>query len=143
MYTKTNWKSSHTQMKSIHPLSRAKVRRNNCCYKELPLATEMSPFISKVPMWPCFRWRVPWRDVSPASWGPRHHSFLQGSALRSRGLLRCLHPGVLQAEPVVVCCPQQTLPDGSVHEGDLARHGGHWHPEAEVRGQGFRLSSAS
>jgi hypothetical protein len=38
-------KSSHAQMRSMHPLSRAKVKRNgkNCCYKELLLATEVSP----------------------------------------------------------------------------------------------------
>jgi hypothetical protein len=29
---------------------------------------------------PYFRWQVPWRDMSPASQGSRHHSFLQEAA---------------------------------------------------------------
>jgi hypothetical protein len=80
-------------MKSIQPLSRAKVRRsaNNCfvvvvvlfCfvfYKELLWATEMSPSRPTAGS-PLFQMAGPLEDVSPASQGPRHHPCLQGPAM--------------------------------------------------------------
>jgi hypothetical protein len=41
-----NQSLTNAQMKSIELLPRAKIRRNgnNCCYRQLPQATEISPF---------------------------------------------------------------------------------------------------
>lgn len=76
-------------MKSIQPLSRAKVRKNgnnlffffffnfikSCCR----LLRCLCPGLLKAA--PYFRWQVPWRDVSPASQDPKSHSLSQGAAI--------------------------------------------------------------
>ena len=98
-------KSSHAQMKSIQSLSRAKVRRtgNNFFYKELPRATEMSlswPTAGS----PLFQMVGPLEECVSCFSGSQTPSFSTRSCC---GLLRCLHPGLLQAVPVIVCCPQQ------------------------------------
>ena len=96
-------------MKSIQPLSRTKVRimGTTAFYKELLWATEMSP------SWPTAGSLLQnivcsLEGCISCSSECQMLSFFFFFFTRScPGLLRCLHPSLLLAVTVMVCCPQQ------------------------------------
>ena len=94
-------------MKSIQPLSRAKVRRNKTttvfftksCHGLLRC---LHPGLLKA--CPLFQMAGPLEGCVFCFSGSQTPSF---STRSCPGLLRCLHSGLLQAVPVIVCCHQQ------------------------------------
>jgi len=99
--------TSHSQVKSIQPLSRAKVGRsgNNLFYKELLRATEMSPSRPTAGSL-LFQMAGPQKGCVSCFLGSQTPPFFTRSC---SGVLRSLHPGLLLAVPVMVCCPHHGM----------------------------------